>query len=252
MKQLVIRADDLGYCEAVNYGIEKTVREGLIRSVGLMPNMDAAEHGVKLVQDCDIALGQHTNICAGHPLSDPACIPSLVDAETGDFKASRIYRTATEDIVVAEEAEVEIRAQLVRFRELVGRDPDYFECHAVLSPNFFKALKQVAEDEGLKFAAFGPADETFRIGSTDVVVCHMASMEPKYDAVANLKREALTLADGATGIYVCHPGYLDNYILTHSSLNINRTLEVDALTDPAVKAWFADQADISLIDYRDL
>ena len=31
MIKLLLRADDLGYSEAVNYGIEKTVREGLIR-----------------------------------------------------------------------------------------------------------------------------------------------------------------------------------------------------------------------------
>ena len=49
MIKLLLRADDLGYSEAVNYGIEKTVREGLIRSVGLMPNMPAAAHGLTLL-----------------------------------------------------------------------------------------------------------------------------------------------------------------------------------------------------------
>lgn len=45
MKKLIIRADDLGYSEAVNRGIEKTVREGVVRSVGLMPNMPTAASG---------------------------------------------------------------------------------------------------------------------------------------------------------------------------------------------------------------
>ncbi|MCR5229384.1 MAG: ChbG/HpnK family deacetylase, partial [Solobacterium sp.] len=105
MKQLLIRADDLGFSEAVNYGIEKTVKEGLIRSVGIMTNMPAASHGVRLLDGCDVCYGQHTNICAGFPLSDPAVIPSLVQ-ENGEFRTSSEYRKAYKegrDFVVLDE-----------------------------------------------------------------------------------------------------------------------------------------------------
>ena len=57
MIKLVIRADDIGYSEAVNYGIEKSVKDGLIRSAGLMPNMPFAEHGLKLLEGTGIAIG---------------------------------------------------------------------------------------------------------------------------------------------------------------------------------------------------
>ena len=36
MKRILIRADDLGYSEAVNYGIAKRVKEGIIRPKGVM------------------------------------------------------------------------------------------------------------------------------------------------------------------------------------------------------------------------
>ena len=65
MKKLLIRADDLGFSEGTNYGIAKSVKDGIIRSVGLMPNMPAAQHGFELIRDCDVCLGQHTNICVG-------------------------------------------------------------------------------------------------------------------------------------------------------------------------------------------
>ena len=39
MKQLLIRADDIGYSYAVNLGIARSINEGLVRSAGLMPNM---------------------------------------------------------------------------------------------------------------------------------------------------------------------------------------------------------------------
>ena len=86
MKQLIIRADDIGYSEAVNYGIEKSVKEGLIGSAGLMPNMPFAEHGLKLLEGTGIAIGQHTNMCLEKPCSDPKDIPSLVD-ENGYLKS---------------------------------------------------------------------------------------------------------------------------------------------------------------------
>ena len=60
--KLIMRADDLGFSEAVSLGILKAVKDGVITSVGLMPNMESAQFGYELIKDCDIALGQHTNI----------------------------------------------------------------------------------------------------------------------------------------------------------------------------------------------
>ena len=42
MKQLLIRADDLGYSDGVNYGIAKAVNKGVVKSVGVMTNMPTA------------------------------------------------------------------------------------------------------------------------------------------------------------------------------------------------------------------
>ena len=99
--KLIMRADDLGFSEAVNLGIYKAVKEGVITSVGMMTNMEHANHGYELVKDFDIALGQHTNICAGRPLTDPKLIPSLVQ-ENGEFCSSREIRSRKEDTVVIE------------------------------------------------------------------------------------------------------------------------------------------------------
>ena len=93
MKKLIVRADDLGYSEAVNRGIEHAVRKGVVRSVGMMPNMPEAEPGWQMLADCDIAIGQHTNLCLGTPCADPESIPSLVD-ENGQLLSSRAFREA--------------------------------------------------------------------------------------------------------------------------------------------------------------
>lgn len=255
MKQLLIRADDLGYSYAVNVGIARTVREGIVRSVGVMPNMPEAARGLSWIAGADIALGQHTNVCLGRPCADPSQIPSLLNAD-GTFKSSRVYRACFaqgEDFVVFDEAVLEAEAQLARFRELVGRDPDYFEAHAVASDNLNRAISEVARRHGLKEqpASFADAGKQVRCGSTQVRMV-LQSMQPGYDPVAMVHDVVETMADGDTVVLVFHPGYLDQDILTSSSLTEARTQEVDALIDPALRAWFEAQGDLSLVDYRDL
>ena len=60
MKQLLIRADDLGYSDGVNYGIAKAVNKGVVKSVGVMTNMPTAMDGLKLLKKENVCLGQHT------------------------------------------------------------------------------------------------------------------------------------------------------------------------------------------------
>lgn len=77
-KRMLVRADDLGWTEAINYGIAKAVKEGIIGSVGLMPNMPAAGHGIELLAWEKVCVGQHTNICGAGLLQTqrgfPACV----------------------------------------------------------------------------------------------------------------------------------------------------------------------------------
>lgn len=249
MKRLVLKADDLGYSEAVNLGIERAIRGGLVRSTGLMANMPAAAHGIGLLAGYDVAIGQHTNICVGRPVSDPADVPSLVTPD-GMFKPSSVYRASAEDFVAYDDAVREIEAQLGRFRALTGRDPDYFEGHAVASEQFFRALEDVAAREGLKLCMPALAARGNQVGGTPVVRCAMESMATDYDPAATLERAVAALPeDGRVGIFTCHPGYVDAYLLTHSSLTVNRTKEVAMLCDPAVRSWLAEQA-VELVDFR--
>ncbi|MGG9992256.1 ChbG/HpnK family deacetylase [Streptococcus suis] len=249
MKKLLLRADDLGYSEAVNYGIEKSIREGVIRSLGVMVNMPATQHGVELIKDCDIALGVHVNICAERPLTDPGLIPSLVD-EKGHFKSSKTYRSTSEDFVVFEEVIIEIEAQYHRFLELFDRKPDYFEGHAVTSANFFKGLEYVAEKYGLKYSGIPINDGPLKIGQS-LVKFNMESMIADYSPYEMLKNMAERTTDDVVQLGIFHPGYLDDYILSNSSLTLPRTKEVEVLVDNRTREMLQKEG-ITLIDYRQL
>lgn len=252
MKQLLIRADDLGYSDGVNCGIARSVSDGVVGSVGIMTNMPTAEEGVRMVRETgvDVALGQHTNLTNGFPAADPSLVPSLLGAD-GEFRTSREHHGAAEDLVDKSEAKIEIKAQLERFRQIVGHDPDYFENHVLLSPNFLEAMAEVAAEEGLKFCPLDMDGELIKNGNTMVRLIPMRSMLPDYDPAAWLREQVLAAPEGSTSVWVGHPGYVDGYLLAHSSLTTNRAREVDAYCDPELPEWLAAH-DVRLVDYRDL
>lgn len=235
MKRLIVRADDLGICEAVNHGIAKAVSGGVCRSVGLMPNMPAAAHGVALLRGQGVSFGQHSNVCLGRPLCPPETIPSLVRAD-GTFHTSREYRTAAADFVRVEDAVRELEAQYRRFVQLVGSEPTYFEAHAVQSENLARALELVAGRYGLPYfpAVLGEQPFAFGRGRARIVLPAEAMAPEGYDARAVLQRRLAALPeDDVVTVYVCHPGYLDEFLLTHSTLTVGRTSECAMLADPS-------------------
>lgn len=249
MKKLLLRADDLGYSEGVNHGIAKSVRDGVIKSVGIMTNMPSVTHGLKLLEYMDVCYGQHTNICVGKPITNPSLIPSITN-ENGEFKSSKEYRQAKEDFVVLDEVILEIEAQYKKFLEIVGEPPRYFEGHAVASKNFFKGLEIVAEKYGLKYSGISLDGAPIKVGSTTVNLS-MDSMNPDYEPFESLKKTMEDAKEDDCCIFVCHPGYLDGYILKNSSLTIPRAMEVDMLCDLNTRIWLKE-SEIELITYDDL
>lgn len=252
MKEIIVRADDLGFTEGVNYGIEKSCRDGIIRSVGIMTNMPAAKHGYDLIKDLPLCLGLHTNICAGKPLCDPKDVPSICD-ENGNLKSSKVYRGSFKegiDFVVLDEVILEIEAQYEAFVRLTGDKPHYFEGHAVASDNFFKGLQIVAERHGCDYLGMsmdGPVK--FR---NSMLYSSMESMRPDYDPFESLKKASLKdYGEDGYLMFVCHPGYLDQEILDVSSLTMPRPKEVAMAIDPRTKE-FLKENDIKVITYDDL
>lgn len=249
MIRLLMRADDLGYSEAVNYGIVKTVKEGIIRSVGVMPNMPATEHGLKLLAGEKVCLGQHTNICVGKPLINPQLIPSITQPD-GTFKPSREYWAAKQDFVVLDEVILEIEAQYQRFVELTGEQPHYFEGHAVASDNFFKGLSIVAKRHGLKYLEMSLTEKPILFSNTLIYV-HMDAMKSNYDPVLAVKSAVKHAHEDGCDMFVCHPGYLDAYLLRTSSLTTPRTLEVEMACSDQMRRWL-EKHKVKLVTYDDL
>ena len=249
MAKLLVRADDLGYSEAFNYGLARAVKSGIVRSVGVMPNMEWAEHGVRLLDGTDVTFTLHANICQGKPLTDPKQIPSLVD-ENGIFKDKSLYREAKEDFVVLEEVVMEVEAQYLKLVELTGRKPYMVEAHAVPSNNFNKALAIVAEKYGVESLKFEPGRGP-KIANT-VLKFSMDSGNPDYNPFESLKKAALQpMAEDEACLMVLHPGFVDEYVLTTSYITTQRAMEVAMAINPEVPKWCQENG-VQLLTYADL
>lgn len=245
MKKIILRADDLGFSRAINYGIYDSVQAGLIQSVGVMVNMDATAHGVGLLKGCgDCCFGLHTNFCAGKPVSAPESVPSLVD-ENGYFHSSSRYRSAEKDFITYEDAKKEIDVQYKRFIELFGEQPAYFEAHAIKSSVMAAALEDYAKEHDLLYhAPFAALD----IKGFMIPMYLGDIMSPDYDPLQELKNCVASLEEDIPKMYVYHPGYLDQNIMKVSSLTINRTKEAEILTDPNTKKYLENEG-IHLYSY---
>jgi len=249
MKKILVRADDLGYSEAFNYGLARAVKSGIVRSVGVMPNMEWAEHGVRLLDGTDVTFTVHANICQGRPITDPSLIPSLVD-ENGFFKDKSLYREAKEDFVVLDEVVMEVEAQYNRLVELTGKKPFMVEAHAVPSNNFHKALNIVGQKYGLTLMGFDPSRGP-KIGN-HVMKFSMDSGNADYNPFESFKKAAmLPQAEDECAMMVLHPGYVDEYVLTTSYITTQRALEVAFAINPDVSKW-CEENGVKLMTYADL
>jgi predicted glycoside hydrolase/deacetylase ChbG (UPF0249 family) len=238
MTKLIFRADDLGFTEAVNYGILKTIQDGVVTAAGMMPNMPAARHGFDLIKSFDhISLGQHTNIVVGKPCANPSNIPSLVDSE-GNFIQSKVYRSSKIDFVNYEEAIIEVEAQLNKFIEITSKLPDYFEAHAIQSENFNQAIKFVAEKHNLLYVSFMAQE----INGKPIKFADFPRMSEQniYDPIEYITQNEAGVLGSDIAIVVFHPGYVDEDILKWSSYTMVRPKDVEALISEQVKRWIIE------------
>lgn len=249
MKKIIFRADDLGYSEGVNLGIAKTIKKGLVRTAGLIVNLEHSQEGFELIKDEDICLGLHVNISCGRPVSETAVRHSLLD-ENGMFKSSREYNNALTDFVSYDEVYEEVEAQYFCFKEITGREPDYIEGHAVFNRTYFRAIEAAARKYQLQYIpTLLSSDDYFKIKSTRVYFW-MESMNADYDPYQTFRKLCLTKREGVE-VMICHPGFIDDELLECSSLLLPRVREVQFLTGKDLVSVMKRQQ-IELTTYKEL
>ena len=258
-KKVIINADDFGMSEGFNYGVIKALRDGVASSTTIMINQPAAEHAISLLKEVPgTFVGLHVNLTTGRPVSDPEKIPSLVKPN-GDYIGSKDFKTHKKQFVY-EDAYTETKAQVERFKDLMGYYPQHIEGHSAMDDQFDKALLDVAKEYGIhtdvmykgKFVQPSPdkylqVEEklTPKVGE---IINRGATPEDFFNDSYDLLKEA---DNGLVTALHFHPGFVDAYILDHSTLTLPRVRELQALTSDSLKGWLKDH-DIEAISYGDL
>jgi predicted glycoside hydrolase/deacetylase ChbG (UPF0249 family) len=80
---------------------------------------------------------------------------------------------------------------------------------------------------------------------------HMESMKPDYSPIESIKNIKFHEGENEADVFVCHPGYLDAYILKVSSLTMPRPMEVEAVCSDELKDWIKKEQ-IQLIRYDEI
>ena len=232
-KRVIVNADDLGRTAGVNRGIVEAHRRGIVTSASLMVGFPAAADAVSLAKENpELGVGLHVTFTDGVPALSPEQLPSLVD-EQGRFH----LRDASLESVPPAQLLEEARAQLKRFRKLLGRDPTHFDSHhhAHRSPVVREAILTLAWETGLPVRQ-GSAElkrELDREGipTTDGFVEQFHGEGATLESMLAI---LFAVPSGTTEV-ICHPGHADDELRAGSSYADDRRRELDVLVHREVR-----------------
>lgn len=276
MRKVIFSADDFGLSEAVNEGIERAHRDGLLGSASLMVAGPAAEDAVRRARRMPgLKVGLHLVVIEGPAVLPHAEIPDIVDAE-GQFPSDQLSLGLRYFFLPTVRAQLraEIRAQFAAYAA-TGLRLDHADAHKHmhLHPTVaammidagwshdLRAIRIPCEPVDVMAACGVPPRLGARMIQTwtgvlraqarraGLATCdHVfglawsgAMVEP------NLRALSAHLPDGITELYF-HPAAARDATLDRLMPDYAHTRELEALCSPAVRAAYADMDHIAYGD----
>ncbi len=289
MKGLIINADGFGFAEGVTRAIEECIRFGTVRSVSANVNFPSAGRLPALVRAFpELSVGCHLNPIVGEPVSPPGSVPSLLDAD-GKFWYRAFRKRLRQGLIQIDDLRRELRAQVVRARDLAGDAFTHLDFHMGLHrlPQVYPIFLEIAATSGIgrirthKYLAGMEASRPALRHATHLL--SSPARMAKYLYNMRLRRQALqrglAMPDAwveitamnshpdrftvenvlrmfhnlPEGIFECvvHPGYVDDDLRRWSTYLEGREQERTVLLSPAVRDGLAREG-IRLMGYRDI
>lgn len=276
--KVIFRADDVGYTNVHNMGTWKTIEDGVVTSCDTMLDTPGFKDACEYLKDKPwISIGWHTHFW-GRPVLSASEVPSMVNAE-GRFKWRKDRSAANE--VDYNEAVKELRAQIERCKDWLGRIPDTTGLSSI-GPGgsarraqgqeienhegpLSRALRTVCDEYGIAYGFIGGTGYGGKVTIPDdkyKALNIQEWVEPTHKFSKTLKVEdfpyynplgaimAMPIDDSVIWMRSQHPGYLDDYVLAESSCTIPRVRDVEALCSPELKKWIIENK-IELVNHRD-
>jgi hypothetical protein len=215
--RLILNADDFGYDPAVTRGIAEAMRQGVVSSTTLIVNSPWSEDAAS--QAADLAVGLHLNLVRFQSVSAPS--QELTERAVLDLQ-----------FVVKE-----TRAQLDRFRTLMGREPTHIDVHkhAHRGASVLGALSIVARERKLAVRSIDEAmrEELKASGvRTNDAFLGDAGDAPYWTLERWLEKLDLVPSDGVVEL-MCHPGHPPSHV--SSGYGPQRAVELATFLSPAAR-----------------
>ena len=279
-KRLIINADDLGLHASVNRAIFRAHREGIVTSSTILVGGAAFKEALSALKKYpELGVGIHLCLVDQDPVSDPRCIPTLVNAEGrliptyGAFV--RKYFLGKINIAhVRQELEIQISTAIDGGISLTHLDSHQ---HLHLLPRIARLVIELAGKYGInriripaENAPAGLRGVSWKRQIQSKLVSRLAGarrrefvnsgmLVPDYFAGFSQggrmngtawHRLIPRLPNGVTEVMV-HPGDDDAALKAHSGWDYHWSEELNALTDHEIRSFLNDHG-IQLINYGDL
>ena len=258
MNAVIVTADDLGISPGVTQGILEAHREGVVRSTSLLVTFPGAEEAATLARaERGLEVGLHLDLVGGRPVTDPAKIPSLVDADGAFHTLGEFGTRLFSGRVRLAEIATEVRAQVAQAREW-GIEPLAWDSHrhTHLLPPASRVVAVVARQEGVRYLRrarpprLAATAKAQLLGAATLVAGVLQRGIPGNDWFVDLTAlrarpdpaaVALYAAYRGLGEIVAHPGRPDDALrATGDSVVLRRFDDLAILTDPLLKSAFGD------------
>jgi predicted glycoside hydrolase/deacetylase ChbG (UPF0249 family) len=270
--RLVVNADDLGLHPAIDEGLLRAHREGIVTSATVLVTGRTAEVAVRRAMAQGLSLGVH--LCLSSRLR-----PVLAAEQVRSLAPDGLFRPGWVELVVARarggvrpsEVEGELRAQLQRAREL-GFAPDHLDGHqhVQLLPGVAEVVQRIADAEGLPVRwtreppspawlqlPFGAMKSALLSALSYALPSRPSRILPARGACAsgNLHEGRLlqvidSLGHGAHEL-ICHPGDPPGVVPEDPRWRYGWTAETAALCSPRVRERVRARG-VELTTYREL
>jgi hopanoid biosynthesis associated protein HpnK len=282
-RALIVAADDFGMSAAVNAGIIRAHRDGILTDASLMVNGQGFDDAVSLARaHPTLSVGLHLVLVQGYAITPPTEIPTLV-ARDGTFGNNAPWTGLRYFVTPGARAQLrrEIAAQLDKFAATglplshvdghmtIHMHPSVLAILLDLAPRYgIKAMRLPREPlrpalrfdrqhlarklfEGGTFAALSryahPRLAAARIRHPDRMFGMHQTGHVSESYLLDLVRQ---LNAGVTEVY-CHAGLWDDEARRWRPASYNPEGELAAITSPRVRAAL-QAAGVALMSYRDL
>jgi predicted glycoside hydrolase/deacetylase ChbG (UPF0249 family) len=244
-RRLVVNADDFGRTPGINRGIADAHRDGVVTSTTLMVNQAWSAQAARLSSALPrLGVGLHLIFCEGPPLARG--VESLL-APGGLLERDL---TRLERQLAPDDVEREARAQLIRFRALLGRDPTHLDSHKHVHawPAVAERVAMLAREIGVPVRACS-AEHAAALRAFGVR-CPGRFIAEFYGAghvdVATLAGLLRALPPGVSEL-MCHPGY-DDAALAASTYRAARETELGTLRAAEIRTLIVEMG-IELVTF---